>query len=328
MHLKFKMYNFENDLKNINIISTLRNPIHSASWTPLHPLSAISTVLTIVARRPRVRGHVALARVRVPLLHAHAPIGARILAALGRSLAAVHHQRAGHHRVLGQLRRRIGQVQRRQTALEAGSRRNRRRQLGVHVLEHAAHVQNALQLHVHIVARCRVHFDRVVDDQRVRLGGRPPNADAVPAIVVHVHACLVAQRDRPVAQIEDVVHVAVHQLDGYVVGAPAAIVQQQTVGLQRLEAEIDEDGRVGFQHGQPDVRVLRAERGRMIDGRRRRRDEAGGQLEAGAGQCGHLGAQRFDQVDVAGQLNRQLLHCGGSDIQNTCQLFECHTDDR
>lgn len=75
--------------------------------------------LTIVARWPRIRCHVALARVRVPLLHAHAAIRARILTALRRTLAAVHHQRAGHDRVLGQLRRRIGQVQRGQATLEA-----------------------------------------------------------------------------------------------------------------------------------------------------------------------------------------------------------------
>lgn len=263
-------------------------------------------MLTVIARWTRVGRHVALASVRIPLLHADAPIGARILAALGGALAAIDHQRAGHHRILHEIRRRIGQVHRRQTPLEAVARRNRRRQLGVHVLEHAAHIQNALQFHVHIVAGRRVHFYRVVHDQRVRFGRRPTNADRVPAIVVHVDARLVAQRDGAVAQIEDVVNVTVDEFDGDVVGASAAVVKEQAVRFECAEAEINEDGRVRFEHGQTDVRVLGAECGRLVGRRRWRGDETGGDFEAGGGQRRHFGAERFDEVDVAARGDDQI----------------------
>lgn len=167
-------------------------------------------------------------------------------------------------------------------------------------LEHSTHIQDALQLQVHIVSARRHHFDCIVHDKGVGFGARSSNRHRMPAIVVHVDAASVAHRYRSIAHIEHVVDVSVDQLNGEELVPFAAVEEQQTVGLERLEAKVDEDVRVRLEHRQADVRVLGLERGRQVRVSGRRVDEAGSQFKV----CRR---QRFakvaHQVDVpAGEL--------------------------
>jgi len=122
----------------------------------------------------------------------------------------------------------------------------------------------------------------------------------MPAVVVHVDAGLVPHGHRSIAQIEGIVDVAIDQFHCHEIVASSAIEDQQTIGLHRLEAEVNGDAVVGLQHGQSHVGVLGAEGGRMVGLPRRGVHEAGRQLEGGTGQSRELRSQALDDVQVAG----------------------------
>lgn len=60
-------------------------------------------------------------------------------------------------------------------------------------------------------------------------------------------------------------HMTIDQFGSNEIGAAATVKKQQAICFQCFETKIDENIRVGLQHGQPDVRMFGAERGRMID---------------------------------------------------------------
>lgn len=95
--------------------------------SPLFTFVRDSFIFTFVTRRPSETGHVAVARVTIPLLHARAVIRAKIVRALfarmqiGVHVAAGFHQGAGNHRVGNQVSALAAEVQRRETPLETVS---------------------------------------------------------------------------------------------------------------------------------------------------------------------------------------------------------------
>lgn len=95
-------------------------------------------------------------------------------------------------------------------------------------------------------------------------GGGASDGDCVPLVVVQRGPAAVPDAHRAVTQVENIVDVAVDELDGDEVLLLARVEQQQTIRLLRLELEVDVGGRVGLQHGHADKRVLRAVRHRVV----------------------------------------------------------------
>lgn len=87
----------------------------------------------------------------------------------------------------------------------------------------------------------------------MRLGSRAPDADLMPAVVVHVDARLVPHRHWTISQIESVVDVTIDQFHCHEIVASSAIEDEQTIGFHGLEAEINGNTVVGLQHGQTHV---------------------------------------------------------------------------
>jgi hypothetical protein len=125
-------------------------------------------------------------------------------------------------------------------------------------------IKHAGQVQVLVEPQSGDDGEIVVDEQRVLPGGWSSDGDGVPLVVVERGPAAVADAHGAVAQVENVVDVAVHQLDGDEVLLLARVEQQQTVRLLRLELEVDVGGRVGLQHRQPDERVLRPVRHRVV----------------------------------------------------------------
>lgn len=63
----------------------------------------------------------------------------------------------------------------------------------------------------------------------------PADSHGVPLVVVEREMAVVVQAHRAVAEVEDEVHVAGHELHGQEVVVAAAVVQQDAVGLAGLE---------------------------------------------------------------------------------------------
>lgn len=159
---------------------------------------------------------------------------------------------------------------------------------------------------MHIVARQRDNLERVIHGECVRLGSRSPYADLMPAIVVHMDAGLITHSHRTIAQIEGVVYVSIDQFHGHEIIASAAIEDQQPVGFDGLEAEINGDAGVGLEHGQTHIGVFGAESGRMIGLSSRRVDKSRCQLERGTGQGREFRSQRLDDVQIAKQVKVEV----------------------
>jgi len=134
----------------------------------------------------------------------------------------------------------------------------------------------------------------------MRLGSRAPDADLMPAVVVHVDARFVPHCHWTISQIESVVDVTIDQFHCHEIVASSAIEDEQTIGFHGLEAEINGNAVVGLQHGQTHVGVLGAERGCMVGLSGRRVHEAGSQLEGGTGQSRELRSQTLDNIQIAG----------------------------
>ncbi len=103
-----------------------------------------------------------------------------------------------------------------------------------------------------------------VDQEGVLVFGRPPDSNGVPLVVIQGLGRVVLDADAPVAQVKDVVDVAVDELDGEeVLASPPGVVHQEAVRLEGLEAEAEADIVVGLHLRQSEVGLLGSDGNRV-----------------------------------------------------------------
>lgn len=135
------------------------------------------------------------------------------------------------------------------------------------------------------------------------LGSGSADGDRVPPVVVKAVADVVADANGSVAQVDDVVDMAVNQFDGDEVVALAGVVQDYPLGLQRLKLEINVGRRIGLKLRQADVGVLGFEIDRVMDAL-----FFGAELGCYVGAVQLSGARQIDHVDAVEVKLLDLTH--------------------